>query len=524
MTLSSSSLPDAQSSSIPATPPSNENAIQEGTSIYSNFILQSPSRKAIESHKIASKEIQDVTSSNVPKQSINWRAPTFSSRQTASQHEISSAQDDQDISDEDEPLTVLPSASMNWRRPMQNLIKENQKAINSTQDSHSLVQEDTELTRLEDTDGSEMDYDDEEMDEFEMQDYLKHRLKTGLNHLDERLGQEYLHAAQDDEHFSSHQGGLSSGGLLEISGTPGSGKTTFLIQVAVKERLNSLIQFAATLHEADERLSDEDKNLTLGRQVVIIDTEGSISAKRIAQMAIALIAESLENWEEWQGWTEKPSQDILFHHTSAGIHIIRCTALFELLATFEVLLPATGAPIIHSEDHNCAEEYVKKNEEIDQMRKTKQLPEKTSLIVIDSMSHFFRAPTTSDKQERTKRQHAFMCARTFASRAHYCGIKLIISTQMSSYFVDMRGEKSNVIKADNVGFLRPTLRDWMEEEIAQEAWHVQLCGAELGSSRKIARITSRPTSLLNHHLYGEEYWTAQLPYVIGIRDGIMRNV
>jgi RecA/RadA recombinase len=523
------SLPDSQTSTLPATPPSSNDAVKEGGAfIWSDFILQSPpkqnteeTQKEIEVEVEEEKEEQEDVPASAPVKSIDWRTPTFAPRISITQRQKSSVKDREDSSDEDEQHIGWPSASRNWRTPMQHLHKEERRG--QTTDHHvAFAHDDTELTRLEDTDGSEMDEDDEDLDDFEMEDYLHYRLKTGLSHLDERLGQQFMHAAQDDERFDSNQGGLMSGGLMEISGTPGSGKTTLLMQVAIKERLNSL-QKSTTLDETEQALSGEEGSPDCGRQVVIIDTEGSISAKRMAQMTKTLIEELSESCDEQQ-WNRMSSKDVLFRHTLAGIHIIRCTTLSELLATFEMLMPSLGGSSLLSDDNDQDEDRARKCKEIDEMMQKKRLPDRTSLIVVDSLSHFYRAPTTNDKQERSKRQHAFMRARSFAARAHYCGIKLIVSTQMSSYFVDMHGEKSNVIKADNIGFLRPTLRDWIEESIAENAWHVQLYGAELGSSRKVARITSRPSSLRNHDLYGEEYWSTQLPYVIDTQDGIMRCI
>ncbi|PWN35216.1 P-loop containing nucleoside triphosphate hydrolase protein [Meira miltonrushii] len=534
-----SPLPDSQGSSLPATPPTSNDAVKERAYLWSDFILQSPTTKksteaqeAIDVDVVENvvEEAEEVVEREqipapAPSKSIDWRAPTFISRtqqEKRVQPKASIVQNQDDSSDEDEQHTFRPTASRNWRTPMQYVRKEEEKE-ESTNSSVFVGHDDTELTRLEDTDGSEVDEEDEEMDEYEMQDYLNYRLKTGLSHLDERLGQEYMHAAQDDEQFDSNQGGLRSGGLIEVSGTPGSGKTTLLMQLAIKERLNSLQQSLSSLHEGEERLNGEACRSDRGRQVVMIDTEGSISARRMAQMTKALITDLLDSWEE-QEWSTKPSHDVLFHHTLAGIRIIRCTALFELVATFGVLLPTIDVESIRPDYKDEDEERAKKVKEIDKMMRKKRLPERTSLIIIDSMSHFFRAPTTNERQERSKRQQAIQCARLFASHVHLSGIKLIISTQMSSYFVDVHGDKSNIIKPDNIGFLRPTLRDWMEEDLARSAWHLQLYGAELGSARKIARIISRPHSLLNHDLYGEEYWSAQLPYVIDTRDGIMRSV
>lgn len=528
-----SSLPDSQGSSLPATPPTSNDAVKERAFLWTDFILQSPTKKSVEVPKAIEvdevedvvEEVQDEVKQNdvptsAPSKSIDWRAPTFISRtqqENRVQPQALAVQDEEDSSDEDEQQKFRPTASRNWRTPLQHFRKEEERR-SSIDHQAPIDHDDTELIRLEDTDSSEMDEEDEDMDEFEMQDYLKHRLKTGLSHLDERLGQEDMHAAQDDEQFDSNQGGLRSGGLIEVSGTPGSGKTTLLMQLAIKERLNSLQQSFDTIHEGEQSGMPD-----CGRQVVVIDTEGSISAKRMAQMTKALVTELLDNWEE-QEWSTKPSHDVLFRHTLIGIRIIRCTALFELVATFGVLLPAFDVQMDRSEFMDGDGEQTKKAKEIDEMMRKKRLPEMTSLIVIDSMSHFFRAPITNDKQERLKRQQAMQCARTFALHAHRYGIKLITSTQMSSYFVDAHGDKSNIIKPDNSGFLRPTLRDWLEEEVAGHAWHIQLYGAELGSPRKIARIISRPHSLLNHDLYGEEYWSAQLPYVIDTQDGIMRGL
>lgn len=190
----------------------------------------------------------------------NWKTPTFAARSTQMMAQAHKRSPEGSASaDEDHFLHSTLPAAESWRVPLQRRAEpsaDRQASVRLNSPSYDERGSDDGLNddllpRLQDTDDSEVD-DDGSLDAFEMQDYLRYRLRTGFLLLDQRLGQEARHAAQYEEDLAPDQGGLASGGLLEVIGTPGSGKTTLLVQMAIMERLHSLAQAANSLGGKEE--------------------------------------------------------------------------------------------------------------------------------------------------------------------------------------------------------------------------------------------------------------------------------
>jgi hypothetical protein len=87
-----------------------------------------------------------------------------------------------------------------------------------------------------------------------------HRSKLGLPVFDEILGCE-AHEMLDEQQES--RAGMAPGCLLEVAGTPGCGKTILLIQIAVLERLNSILNARESAKgKAKMKEEEEEEELT----------------------------------------------------------------------------------------------------------------------------------------------------------------------------------------------------------------------------------------------------------------------
>lgn len=267
-------------------------------------------------------------------------------------------------------------------------------------------------------------------------------------------------------------------------------------------------------------MSDTAILSVFGRADPLKDTEGSISVQRMAEMADELIKNTLEEWPDDGINSTRPSRGTLLEHTLSGIHISRCTSLCDLLSTFEVLLPSAEYPVSAlNHDGHTSTPSSPGLEGRAVCVQDKGMPYSTSLILIDSISYFFRAPTSDERQARRERQHAFMCARNFAGRVHASGIKLVVSNQMSSTFVTQHGQRTQMSDHRALAFMHPILRDWLDERTAADGWRLLLSGIDLSGQRRAAKILSGPASLLDPDT-DEEYWQILLPYRID-EHGIM---
>ena len=77
-------------------------------------------------------------------------------------------------------------------------------------------------------------------EEFNVPQHNRHRTRTGIRGIDEVLTLESSEWSSEKLELVVEEEGLSCGSILEVIGTPGSGKTAFLTQTAVRERLSSL--------------------------------------------------------------------------------------------------------------------------------------------------------------------------------------------------------------------------------------------------------------------------------------------
>lgn len=84
-----------------------------------------------------------------------------------------------------------------------------------------------------------------EEEEYSVAEYNRHRKETGLAYLDDLFTVETHASLQEGD----GQRGLACGSALEVAGTPGSGKTSILIQMAIRERMNNLIRAREKLIE-----------------------------------------------------------------------------------------------------------------------------------------------------------------------------------------------------------------------------------------------------------------------------------
>jgi hypothetical protein len=288
------------------------------------------------------------------------------------------------------------------------------------------------------------------------------------------------------------------------------------MQLALQERISALLQSAASVTpSAAASDSGHEKQSGAAREVVIIDTEGSISAERLYSMANDLAAKGVAKAKDLH---EPPDPAILVEHTLAGIHLLRCTEMADLLAALEVLLPSADYP----EAKNDAEQQVADRvlEAWDDM----QMPPNTSLIVMDSISHLFRSAASDDAIARRNRQHAFACVRTFCANVHSWGIKLVVSNQLSSVFVTSQGQRTRMGDArGGTAYMRPTMRQWLDEHTEAEAWRVMLYfGHPLLDDRRV-KIVARPTSVNEIKYLDEAYWSSPTCFRINVH-GVIEDV
>lgn len=405
----------------------------------------------------------------------------------------------------------------------------------------------------------------------------RYRTTFGLPSLDRRLGQEAqgLHVNDDTDTYCA---GLASGSLVEISGTPGAGKTAMVMQLAVRERLASLTRrwqepyapLALRDGEASHDMLENDlpasqDNVSLAG-VVFIDTEGSVSPHRFAALAREEVKDLLRkrNFHSAQ-FEQKLVNDVL-----DGIHLSRCTTLHELLATLELLAPGNAVSSHPSSSHLAAPQpapatpsqssqtaqALRAAGDLERHQREKTPPSNTSLIIIDSVSYYFRAPVVGNEPSiRRDRALHLAAIRAFVARARapppplhqQLLVPCIVATnQMALTFVDPNsGERTRLTDEKSRGRLQPSLplRAWVPEDVAsQHAWQVLLFRACDEVGNRSAQIRERPASLrasvsngrptaaaldfdtmrsLRHKQ--ETYWQTWLPYLVQKDTGLLRG-
>ncbi|SNX83505.1 uncharacterized protein MEPE_02212 [Melanopsichium pennsylvanicum] len=238
-------------------------------------------------------------------------------------------------------------------------------------------------------------------------------------------------------HLGHSDRGLPSGSILEVLGPSGSGKSSFLLQFAITERLRALgkAREALATHSADADtllggdidleggtegegtpFTDScyftqdfwDAEISTADQVFLIDCEGALSPERVADAAWTAVI-SL-----WMSTQEQPNSTRAAEHAGvssipaatkqdrsetpeevrrlvtavlAGIHLSRVVSLAGLIALLHSLRPT-------DEYHDG------------QSKKgiPTALPLRTSLVLIDSLSYHIRSPGGSSQDRKVAAQ------------------------------------------------------------------------------------------------------------------------
>ncbi|PWZ01532.1 hypothetical protein BCV70DRAFT_198964 [Testicularia cyperi] len=241
-----------------------------------------------------------------------------------------------------------------------------------------------------------------------------------------------LEPGTDTSALELEGGGLPSGSLLEVLGPPGSGKSRLCAQMAIVERLRSLLQARRDMsgdsvsageaaEDAASRSAGADQTATLfaeefwdaemtsADQVLLIDCEGALQAESLAD---AVWRNVTKLWMEHQAsqacrsgiadsWpqTSNPAGHNLPARTElpevvrrlvaavlGGIHVSRVTSTAQLLALLSTLRPTDT--FIHGQLQIPA--GVKSS-----------MPPRTSLILIDSLSHHLRTAGSNAKDRKS---------------------------------------------------------------------------------------------------------------------------
>nr|AEY62500.1 hypothetical protein [Ustilago xerochloae] len=216
--------------------------------------------------------------------------------------------------------------------------------------------------------------------------------------------------------------GLPSGSILEVLGPPGSGKSSFVVQYAITERLRALGRARASLtthgDAVDESTKSEvvlhysdftdscyftedfwDAEIARADQVLVIDCEGALSPERLADaawsaaMSLWAVTHQHQSASE-KGMTTEPASPTqqranlpeavrrLVAAILAGIHVSHVTSLAGLIALLHSLRPT---------------------DELYDGQIPKALPSampaRTSLILIDTLSYHIRS-TGGSSQDR----------------------------------------------------------------------------------------------------------------------------
>ena len=186
-----------------------------------------------------------------------------------------------------------------------------------------------------------------------------------------------------------------------------------------------------------------------------------------------------------------PSKAALLRSTLAGIHFCRCTSDYELLALFLALVPAPQRP--------SASQTAPVSEKVSRRSATPRLPLRTSLILIDTISHPLRAPLPDDARHlRSQRHVVFDELRHFSERCRRRGIKLVLSNQMAVTIVSRDGLRTSMSDKDGEGRLVPLLRNQSGSILGPNVWRLLLFRSGSQNARtcnRFAHIINQPASM-----------------------------
>jgi hypothetical protein len=190
--------------------------------------------------------------SNTPLEGLkfNWKTPILKRSRATGSAPLNIDEDDEEDDGMSAPLPSLPTP--NWKTHYVSVRSEDKSEVELPMSS--FCYEDLESVLIEE-------------EEYGVPEHNRHRTETGLAGLDSVLSDEN-HEMLDEE---TDEKGLACGSILEVAGTPGSGKTTLLIQMAVLERLRSLLR-ASESAKAKSKMGERSwKELgEIAQQVMLI--------------------------------------------------------------------------------------------------------------------------------------------------------------------------------------------------------------------------------------------------------------
>ncbi|EPQ30782.1 uncharacterized protein PFL1_01683 [Pseudozyma flocculosa PF-1] len=398
-------------------------------------------------------------------------------------------------------------------------------------------------------------------------------LRTGLPELDARFGRSYeaVQTAIDirsETEIGTTEGaeagpsnlaaavdrmcvGIPSGSAIEVIGPPGSGKTAFCVQMAVQERIDSLVSTRIEMWRHDQaggptetEITEEERNralfaeeywdaeLTSSNQVVLIDTEGGMLPERILD---AVWSKVLPLWTQHSGSErEQDAHRVPAHRQArhekarrrsapevvrrlvmavlAGLHVSRVTRTAELVATLSMLRPSEDQVVAQLKAEAARarrpasgggggggsqrrRRHPQEGSPVqleDAGGFTPILPPRTSLIVIDSISHPLRSQP-ADAEERMAREILLRQLRQLQSLVNepMLGLKrtssdtsteeaerrypltLVCTNQMSVRLFSSTGSTSNFTSKGAISMLTPSLAGPQESRRGQHDHQAQ---------------------------------------------------
>ncbi|CDZ96297.1 dna repair protein rad51 homolog 3 [Phaffia rhodozyma] len=196
--------------------------------------------------------------------------------------------------------------------------------------------------------------------------------------------------------------GIKPGMIIEVSGPPGIGKTCALVGIVMDMRIKNLKEV--------EKHGEKARR----REVLVVDTEASISPDRLAQAA--------ENQATRESGQKLSSEDIL-----EGIRLLRLHTLSQFVSFFKTL-----------------DTYLDEHPEI-------------KSIVIDTLSYHLRSPSIPpDAGSRSRIVALIKQELQRCSTRYEC--TFVVSVQMATKFSDVgEGNLDEPLSRDERAFLMPQL-------------------------------------------------------------------
>lgn len=358
------------------------------------------------------------------------------------------------------------------------------------------------------------------------------RMRSGVHALDRYAGQARLGGA-----FATHDArvpytdapalGFPIGSALEIVGPPGVGKTTWVLQIAMLERMAHL------LHSLDLALDDVgspsgapeldsaaflDENVTpwcaqvllAGTSHADLDTEGSITTEWLVRLAQATVCEYMDapgvlRFRRACLGEEEVHRASLERCLLQGIHLVRIASLSDLLA----FLGVAASSVL----------------------KVPGLPPRTSLLILDSISFLLNthtlAPNASREQRKTRQdaiQHvvqALTALRDFRIPEHD-RLTVVVTNQMATR---MPGERRPDTGLESVlvpsltaapsmrGSFDASAYDWGPSILGRSGWRILLFYQGAQGTRYVACLP-RLLYIQAHPETSHDASDACIPFVV----------